>query len=668
MLLAGAAVRVHNALTFPLLGSYDGFGHFTYIWYLAETGRVPLPTSGWEFFHPPLYYALLAIAWKMLAAIDPVARLRVGLVVVALAGLLHWAVLWRICGRSLPTGPLVRLLAGGLMLFVPVHLYSAAFLGNEGLGAVLCSVAMLVLLARLARPTLLRSALLGFVLGLAMLTKMTALAAVAGCFGTIVLKAICQRRWRQEIPGVALAAVVLLLTCGWYYGRNIAHYGTPFVMSRNELVLRIVENDQPQARRSLAEYLLFDPLIFRRPTWPRVVAQDTDPASWSRAMRDSVWTGLYANTWFDGFGGFAVPRVTDSEVARRAGQVLLVLGIVPTLLVLAGLVVAVRRLWRDGWNDVLVATLLTLGAMLGIFVIGTRAVPIAAAVKATYFIPVAVPFGVLFALGLQWLRPRIVLLRLVAAQLVLLFAVSFVVFWYGLLFDQAQVRGGFPMAEASEQNQYGVVYYAGGVRDAARSHFKAAAAAGYYLGYENLALLALQEGDPRQALHLLRRAARLQPQQSLGRPADRVEYQRITRSEYANLRSVMLDAMGSTQRARRAAEAAVKLGPEIPEGWYDLAILTLTRADGDAIARATGYLQRVVELDPGYAQARDVLALLTSAPGSCTTPVHFGPCARIYPVQTGPGAPYAASIARRQHIGRLPDVVRQRAEQQSCEG
>ena len=53
LFVVGAAIRVHNALTFPLLTSYDGFAHFTYVWYLSTTWRVPLPTAGWTFFQPP---------------------------------------------------------------------------------------------------------------------------------------------------------------------------------------------------------------------------------------------------------------------------------------------------------------------------------------------------------------------------------------------------------------------------------------------------------------------------------------------------------------------------------------------------------------------------------------------------------------------------------------
>ncbi len=671
--LIGLAVRVHNGLCFPVLASYDGFAHFTYVWQLSSTWRIPLPTAGWEFFQPPFYYALMAGLWTALVGTDPVRRLQIGVVIVAVASLVHVAVVWDAVRRRAPDDLRLQLAAVVFMLFLPVHLYSAGFLGNEGLTAVLCSLAFSVLLAHLRRPTWPRSFVLGLLLGLAMLTKVTAVAVVVGALATIALDGVRQRRWRPTAAHLAVVLVTLLATSGWYYARNVAHYGTPFVMSRRELALRLVEDSQPQARRSAAEYLLFDPLIFRRPMWPRGAAEHDAGNGWSQALRDSVWTGLYANTWFDGFGGWTVPRITDSELARRAGQLLLVLGVVPTLLVVLGFWSAFAGLVRRRWDDLHAATLLTLAPMLAIFVIGTRAVPIAAAVKATYLLPVTAAFGLCFALGLERvLRWRPESWRLVAAVLALLSVISVAVFWHGLLFDERTRHGSFPMIEASEANQYGVVYFAGGDRRTAETHFERAAADGLYLGYENLALLAFDAGRAPEALHLLKRALRLQPLQSSGRPADRALYDRQTRAEYLNLMAVFEHGLGRTERARRVATAALRLDPTFPEAAYDVALVTLeaSRAQRDvaarsaAVAHARGLLDRALALDPGFAEARSLGAIARSVEAGCASDPaalaweRAAPGTRRYPVEAGQGAPHAASIGRRRHITDADDRLR----------
>ena len=668
MVVVAAAVRVNNALTFPPLQGYDGFAHFTYVWYLAATGHLPLATGGWAFFHPPLYYAGMALLWKALAPIDALLPLRAGALIVSLLGLVHAAVTWVLVRRILPGRPLVHLLAAGFMLFLPVHLYSAPFLGNEGLTAVLCSLAILVLLALLACPSPARSALLGLLLGLAMLTKFSALPVVAGALATLGLQALRARRLRAGLAQLGIVVAVMLGVCGWYYARNVALHGTPFQMGQGAFMVRHVESMQPRAQRGLAEYLLFDPWIFRRPTWPRGFSLTDDlEGGRHRALREAVWTGLYANTWFDGFGGWVLPRVSASEPARRAGQALLCLGVVPTLLVLYGVWTAVARTWREGWDDTRIALLALLAAMLGLFVAGTRAVPTPAAVKATYLMPITVVFGVLFALGTARLAdrwPRA--LPLVAAECALVAALAVAVFWRGLLFAHSAIAHPVPEFAAVARNAYGVVYYAAGDRDAARARFRAAAAAGWHLGWENLGLLALEEGRPLEALHLLKTARRLQPAQSFGLPEDRRRFDRTTRAEHLNTLAVVYHRLGWHEEALRAARAAHARDGDVPEVHYDLAVLCLLAAPDAgagrelALRQAKRELERALALDPGFAEARTMLGVTQALAGDCEAAEATWRAAgdacrrRRYPVETGPGTEHAASIGRRRTITDLP--------------
>ena len=656
MVVGGTAVRIHNGLTFPLLQGYDAFGHFTYVWYLSTTGRVPLPTSGWSFFHPPLYYALMAIPWTQLTGLDPAMRLRVGTTIVALLGLTHAAVAYVMVRRCVPSDRLAPLLAAALMLFVPVHVYSAAFLGNEGLAAVFCSLAILALLAWLRSPSPPRAIGVGVLLGSAMLTKTSALAVTIAILVAMTVKTI-----RDGVPArgrqVAAAAAIMLAISGWYYARNVAVYGRPFVMSRGEFMVQQVENFQPQARRSLLEYLLFDPGIFRRPTWPR---DAPGPDGTYDALRASVWTGLYANTWFDAAGGIVVPRVNDSEVARRAGQLLLCLGTLPTALTVVGVWSAARRLWRDGWDDVGAPSLLLLATMLTLFVIGTHAVPIPAAVKATYLTPVSVVFAFFFGLGFAHVRrawPALV--PFVALECAAVFAVSLVVFWYGLLFDRDALWRGSPIIAAALENNAGVIEYAGNDLEAAHERFATAAAAGWHVAYENLAHLALDAGRPDEALHLMKRAMRLQAQQSFGRSDDRRRFVITTQAEYLNLLAVVYDALGRDDRALRAARAAVRTDPMIADAEYDVGLLTLRRAlasgvppDRVLLAGAEQHLARACTLDPGFTDAAILLRSARAWDGECAPEADSVASAggRRYPVETGLGLQHAASIARRRHI------------------
>ena len=691
LFLVGAAVRLNNTFLFPPLRGYDAFGHFTYIWFLAETGRVPLSTAGWSFFHPPAYYAFLSAIWSAFTSVDPVLRLKIGSGVISLLGLVHAAAGYWVCRRAFPQDRLTRLLVVGLLLFLPVHLYSTAFLGNEGLNAVLCSAALVVLLRVLERPTFAATVGLGAVLGLAMLTKFSALAVVTGAIVSIVAKGIVDRRILNAGRTVGVTLAVMLCVCGWYYARNIDLYGNPFQMSRGTFLVQHVENSQPQMKRGVAEYLAFDPVIIRRPQWPRGFSLTDDALQQTQfsSIRTSVWTGMYANTWFDGFGGWVLPPITMSEESRRAGQILLLLGLIPTALMMLGLATTLQDLRKQGWDDTRVALLATFTAMLGIFVAGTVSVPIAAAVKATYFIPVAVPFGFWFAVGVRRLQewnPRIT--NWFGAYAGALGLLSVAVFWQGFVFEVKPIRADATPAEsayvASFQNMQGVVYYAGGDPERARALFQAAADADWHLGYENLAHLSADAGRIREALQYLANGQALIEKTAIGRGHDRQRYVDRTNAEYENTRAVWLQKLARLDEAAGAAWRAVELDPSMPEALYNAAVTRLVLAEtqgrvgaveGKAIA---GMLERASHLDPGLTQARPMQGVVLALLGDCETAHPFlsgdlsgEPNAskvahRAYPVQTGNGGGFWASIGRRRLINDLPSGLDPQHRLEQC--
>ncbi|MFN2376340.1 MAG: glycosyltransferase family 39 protein [Candidatus Binatia bacterium] len=674
MFAIGALIRANNAMVFSPVRAYDGYAHFSYIWFLAENHWIPLPTSGWQFFQPPLYYAFMAWLWNTLAGVDPLIRLQLGTLVMALLGLVHAWTSFVLVGRFLPGNRLAQLGAAAFMLFLPVHLYTAGFLGNEYPCAVFCSLSLLALLRVLDRPTWTRAALLGACLGAAMLTKFTGLVVVAGAFATIGLRTVLRREWSSGIRTMAIAGVVVLLSCGWFYGRNVVLYGTPFKMSRETFVLARYEHIQTAGRRTIWEYVLFDPMILRRPQWPRGVplVQETPIPYEYGAARESVLTGLYANTWFDGYGGWVLPAVWQSEVVRRSGQALLTLGLIPSFLVLAGLASAIRRLRRDGWDDTLVAMLFTFAAMGAVVVQGTSSVPTHAAVKATYLLPVSAIFGFWFALGLDWVQRRHARwLRYVVASCAVLLVLSSTVFLQG----HTIARNWFGDEQLSPlwRNIYGVIYHAGGDQARAREYFQSAADEDYHVAMENLAVLDL-EAEPLKALHWIRRALDLQPSQSLGTPADRALFNRNTEAEYLNTMAVLYHRLGWASAAHDAAQRAVEADSTFPEASYDLAVLSAANAlagpaaESDSTRRA--WLERsrrlvfdTLVMDAAFGEARLLAAALQALDGDCEGAAATIRDAeareghRLYPVDTGIGDMLAASIKRRRHITELPEYL-----------
>jgi tetratricopeptide (TPR) repeat protein len=672
MVAVATAVRVHNALSYPSWKGYDGFGHFTYIWFMAETGRVPLPTSGWSFFHPPLYYAFMASLWNQLEGVDAFQRLALGSLVMAFVSLTHAAVAYVVVRRFFPNDRLVQLMAVGLMLFVPVHLYTAPFIGNEGLSAALCSITILCLLNAMQRPNMRRLTALGISLGLAMLTKFTAAGIVFASLASIGTKAWVERDLRGGARRIVIVTSIMLAICGWYYWRNVSLYGTPFKMSRDEFMVRHVENSQPQAEGGILRYVLFDPVIFRRPMWPRgfTWTGDAYPGGKLRALRESVWTGVYANAWFDGYGGWFLPPVTSSNASRRAGQILLTFGIVPTGLILIGIGVSVRRLWRRGWDDATGSLLYCFATVVILLLQHTRAVPIPASVKASYLLPTTVAIGVWFAVGFRRFCDRYPRLRpWIVLECTALAVVSALVFAYQLVIPPQDVS---PIFEGSNVNMRGVVYYAAHDRDRAREQFAEAAKHNFHLAHENLAALAFEDGNAMEALYRLRLAARMERHQSFGRLYDRAIYDRLTQGEYRNSQAVAYHELGWGEQALAAATEAAQLDTAFPEAHYNIGQLKLEawlRMDPEAtearevlVRQAIAHLSRAVALDPAFSAASTMLGVARILDGDCargSSAIKDGlwPPAKRYrefPIETGRGIPHAASIGRHRRISRVP--------------
>lgn len=674
------AARLHNAWAAPVLAGYDAFGHFVHVWFVAETGRFPMPTHGWSFFHPPLYYALMAAVWNALDAFDPALRLKAGRLLIAALGAVHPLVAWFVVRRRFPAEPRLAFLASAMMLLIPVELYSAGFLGNEGIHAVTGTLALAALLAALGRPGFARAALLGVALGAALLAKYSAVALAAGALGAMAGKAVATRDLLRGGLRTLVAAAAMLAVCGPYYARNIAAYGQPFQLSRDTFAVSYVESNQPQAARGWADYLTFDPLIFRRPVWPRgaTPSEDASPHGFGRAVRESVWTGLYANAWFDGFGGWVLPPVTGSERARRAGQALLTLGLGPTLLMLFGAGTAVAGLRRRGWredDDATVSFALVSVAMGALFVYGTHAAPIAAAVKATYFTPVSVVFAYWFAVGAErfergspWRR------RAVNAVCATLGALSLAVFWQGLLFDVEPPSPPLPHFADAKATQFGIVEYAGGNVDAARRAFEQASVSDYHLAWENLGFLAVDDGRLREGLRLLRRAAAKQEQQPDGGPVGRERHLALARAESLHSIAVVLHAMGRVRKAEALWTKALVADPLHAEALWCLGQARVEDAYREtrnaderraALQEAAATLANVRRLDPGLKEGWSLGATVEALRGDCDAAQRLAdewkalPCwvERNFPAETGTGAGFSASIGRRRlAVSRVPQL------------
>ncbi len=269
-----ALLGVAYSVIVPPFEASDEKWHYPLVKHIADTGSLPIQDPAvdqpWrqEGSQPPLYYALAAGATFWIETPDmgevrylnphadegPMPDGNVNLVVhrpsleafpwqgtvlavhvirllSVLMGIGAVYLTYAICREVVPGHPLVALAAAAIHAFTPMYVFVSASVNNDALVVPLCSLALLMLL-RLARGAqtgdrqdVLRLILLGVVLGLAALTKTSALPLTVLTAAVVVVRAARFRSWRELLIGALATALPMLAVAGWWYVRNLDLYG-----------------------------------------------------------------------------------------------------------------------------------------------------------------------------------------------------------------------------------------------------------------------------------------------------------------------------------------------------------------------------------------------------------------------------------------------------------
>jgi hypothetical protein len=385
-----AAVFATKAARIPAAVGFDARHHLYYAAWIREKGALPLATDGWSTYHPPLFHALAA--WCLPAGGEAAGA---ALKLLPFLGGFGVVVASFLLARRLLAGdPAAQLLALGFAAVLPVNLYSAAYFSNEPLHAGLAALALwlgaeALLAARLGAA---RVAALALALGLAALTKFTAILlvpAAALCVGARA-RAIDRAGLARAAGAAAALALGVGLVAGWFYVRNWLLLGDPLIGNWS-----LPGEDQRWWQQP----------GFHTPAWyARFGEALVHP--YLSGFR-SFWDALYSTLWGDGF----IAGRTDP--ARRhdfwdydfmsAGYLV---ALPATLLLLAGGLRAVRLAVADPDPRLRAAhafLLLSAWSVATAFLYLTLRLPFFAQAKAAYLLPTSPALAVWFALGARGL-------------------------------------------------------------------------------------------------------------------------------------------------------------------------------------------------------------------------------------------------------------------------
>ncbi len=185
-----------------------------------STSDVPL----YQVQHPPLYYALCAIIYKVTDNMSLVSKVFIlRLFSVLLASTCVIAAAFLLNETDIPFAPVFA----GLVALLPGLYIDIGRVGNDSAGVALFAFLFLGM-ARFARnPSPGRVALVGVTLGAGLLTKAYFLTALPALALFSIFLAYTQRdRKRKFVQNMVAALLIAIAVGGWWYVRNYQLYGT----------------------------------------------------------------------------------------------------------------------------------------------------------------------------------------------------------------------------------------------------------------------------------------------------------------------------------------------------------------------------------------------------------------------------------------------------------
>lgn len=296
-LLFVALGTYYNVVT-PIFEASDELYHYPYVHYVATEWRLPVQEPDnvqlWrqEGSQPPLYYVLSAVATFWIDTSDfgqrlvtnPQAKIGVPLApdnknmvvhtaderfpyrgttlavhIIRLLSTLMGAgtvvLTFLVVQEIWPRSTLLPLTAAAVVAFNPMFLFISASVNNDNLTVLLCTLALWQILCLLRKGTTLGRAVgIGVVVGLAILSKMSAFG-LAPLVAVVIIWDAWQRRssFRTWLGYGLLAAILVATVGGWWYIRNWLLYGDPTGFNA-WLAIAGVRQHTPTAASLLAEF------------------------------------------------------------------------------------------------------------------------------------------------------------------------------------------------------------------------------------------------------------------------------------------------------------------------------------------------------------------------------------------------------------------------------
>lgn len=392
LLFLWALLSVNNIFRLNFQVGADGWGHIEYIDYIVTEKSLPFAYEGWQMLQAPLSYLLSAPLYALLMKwFDFPSVVKMMGIIPVFCGLLQIEIVYRVAKLVFSTRKDLQIIAVITGTVLPIHTYACQYVGNEPLTALLISLLILLCL-HLIMPDAQEKQpryfiLMGFVWGLALLSKMTALLLAPALIFVIFAHAqFIRRSLKDSLKRIAIVFCVALFVSGWYYLRNHMEFGNPFT---GLFDMSIMQWWQDPGYRTWSHFFTFGQSLCY-PFYAGVT---------------SFWDMFYSTLWLDGINSGLIDFVPWNEKFMIAGALLALL---PSAFMLTGVVLLWRNKEVAQRNAVIfsvVVIALFLAAMIDMYIV----YPVYSRTKASYTLGLLPCYAILIAAGAEpFLKNRII--------------------------------------------------------------------------------------------------------------------------------------------------------------------------------------------------------------------------------------------------------------------
>ncbi|MBA3755411.1 MAG: hypothetical protein H0X02_03945 [Nitrosomonas sp.] len=227
ILAVGLICRAAYSILTPTFYAPDEHPHFNYVKYLAETHSLPIRTTQTdEYFQSPLYYLSLTPFYWLSQSLP----LKENLIVRLLRFLtvLLWGVTvfftFKFLERLHIDDTFIKLFVVSMVSLLPTYTYLSSVMNNDNL--IMAFGSAILYLAVHPKPSLKNSALIGVLLGFALLTKLTAVIFFPLIALLSLIRFVKESDTRSEVARIFLSLILPILIFAPWGWRTWNIYGS----------------------------------------------------------------------------------------------------------------------------------------------------------------------------------------------------------------------------------------------------------------------------------------------------------------------------------------------------------------------------------------------------------------------------------------------------------